>query len=74
MQQLLRNIYRLRRTPATHVLVFSISHEERRKKPYCIPVWYVAYTGITDKKLREMVNQLREEMFKVGLVPVGKLQ
>jgi len=70
---LLMHVYRLKRTPATHVMIVSISHEERRKKPYAIPVLYFPYTGISDAKFREKVGLVREEMIKLGLKPVGEL-
>lgn len=37
----LRNIFKKKRTAATHVLVLMLSDEKRLKKPYALPVRYV---------------------------------
>ena len=71
---LLRNLYRLKRTPATHVMIVSIADEERRRKPYSIPVMYFPYRGISDQTFREKIQEVRVEMTKVGLIPVGELK
>ena len=50
------------RTAATHILVFMISNEERRKKPYAIPVQCIPYKSLSDSKVRELANQIIHEM------------
>ncbi|XP_072043005.1 uncharacterized protein [Amphiura filiformis] len=67
------NIYKKKRTAASHVLVFFIAHEERTTKPYGIPVRFLACNTIQDKKHRELVDELKEEMVRHGLKPVGSV-
>jgi len=50
--------------PATHVLVFMISNEERNRKPYALPVQCIPYRGISDAKERELANKVIHEMVK----------
>ena len=52
------------RTPATHVLVFMISTEDRRKRPYALPVQCIPYKGLTDAKIRKLANKIITEMTK----------
>jgi len=55
----IKGVTQHQRTPATHVLVFMISNEERYKKPYvqCIP-----YKGLSDSKVRQLANKIIHEM------------
>lgn len=38
-----KGVTRIRRTAATHLLVFTISHESRSQKPYALPIQCVPY-------------------------------
>ncbi|XP_065911420.1 uncharacterized protein [Dysidea avara] len=67
----IRGITRHQRTAATHILVFMISNEERRKKPYAIPVQCLPYKGLTDGRVRELSNKLIEEMTKRKMKVAG---
>ena len=67
-----RNLTLKKRTAASHVLVFYIAHEERKGKPYGIPVQFVACNTLTDKQHRALVDAIKKEMIVHGLVPVGK--
>lgn len=58
---------RHKRTAATHVLVIMISPEERNAKPYALPVQCIPYKGLSDSKVRELVNVLIHEMTKKGM-------
>jgi len=60
----IKSVTRHQRTPATHVLVFMISTEDRRRKPYALPVQCIPYKGLTDAKLRELANNVIAEMTK----------
>ncbi|XP_065892094.1 uncharacterized protein [Dysidea avara] len=51
-------------TEASHILVFMISTEDRRKKPYAIPVQCMPYQGLTDSKVRDLANSIISEMAK----------
>ena len=61
----IKGVTRHQRTAATHILVFMISNEERRKKPYAVPVQCLPYKGLSDLKVRELSNKLIVEMKKV---------
>ena len=65
--ELIRNIMRFRRKPATHVFVFMISSELRDKKPYALPVQCIPYAGLTENDLRRLVNKLVNTMVTHGL-------
>ena len=52
----IRRLTRHKRTAATHILVFMISPEDRRRKPYAIPVQCIPYKSLTDTKARELVS------------------
>ena len=60
----IRRVTRHKRTAATHVLVFMISPEEKRKKPYAIPVQCIPYKSLSDAKVRELANKVICEMVK----------
>lgn len=60
----IKGITRHQRTAATHVLVFMISTEDRRKRPYALPVQCIPYKGLTDAKIRELVKKIIIEMTK----------
>ena len=60
----IKGITRHQRTAATHVLVFMISAEDRRKRPYALPVQCIPYKGLTDAKIRELANKIIVEMTK----------
>ena len=54
----IKGVTRHRRTPATHILVFMISSEDRRRKPYALPVQCIPYVGMSDAKIRELANKI----------------
>lgn len=60
----IKGVTRHQRTPATHILVFMISSEERRRKPYALPVQCVPYKSLTDSKVRCLANEIVNEMKK----------
>ena len=68
----LRNLFKIKKTPATHVLVTMLSDEKRNKKPYALPVRYVSYRGIKDQYVRDLNKELKENMVERGLHVVGK--
>jgi len=51
-------------TAATHVLVFMISNEERRMKPYALPVQCLSYKGLADSTVRNLANEIIKEITK----------
>ncbi len=68
----IRNLFVKRRQPAaTHVFIFLLSDECRNKKPYCLPIQYVPYHSLKDQTLRELTNNIRKEMAKLGMLSIG---
>ena len=67
----IKGVTRHQRTPATHILVFMISTEDRRKKPYALPVQCVPYKGLSDSKVRELANNVIQEMVKRKMKVAG---
>ena len=72
LRQFFKDLYRKKRTPATHILVFMLSESRRLKKPYAIPVQCLPYSGISDSKLRLLTNKIKLEMKERGMKAVGK--
>lgn len=62
LQPFLKVLYRYLRKPASHVFVFMISPEERQSKPYALPVQCIPCAGISDAKVRELLNKIVKEM------------
>lgn len=60
----IKGVTRHQRTAATHVLVFMISTEDRRRKPYALPVQCIPYKSIGDAAVRELANKIISEMVK----------
>jgi len=69
----IKGITRHQRTPASHILVFMISNEERRKKPYAIPVQCIPYKSLTDLKVRELANKIIQEMTRRKMKVAGRM-
>ena len=46
------------------LLVVMISAEDRKKKPYAIPVQCIAYKGLKDAEVRNIANNVIREMHK----------
>ena len=64
--------YRHRRTAATHVLAVLISPDNRKRKPYALPVQLIPYVGLSLKKIRLIVNNVAKEMVDRGMTVMGK--
>ena len=60
----IKGVSRHQQTPATHILVFMISAEDRRRKPYALPIQCIPYVGLIDAKIRELANKIITEMVK----------
>jgi len=54
-------------TPATHVLVFMISGEDQRKKPYALPVQCIPYKDLIIAKIRKLANNITSKMVKLKI-------
>lgn len=64
-------VSRYLRTPATHLLVV-ISAEDRKTKPYAIPVQCIVYNSLKDVEIRCIANKVVQEMHKRGMNVAGK--
>ena len=69
----IKGLTRHKRTTATHILVFMISSEERRKKPYALPVQCLPYKGLADLKVCELANRIVQEMSACQMKVAGKV-
>ena len=67
----IKGVTRHQRTAATHVLVFMISSEERRTRPYAVPVQCIPYKGLSDMKIRKLANNVIQEMVKRNMKVAG---
>ena len=67
----IKGIIRHQRTAATHILVFMISCEERRTKPYALPVQCIPYKGLGDMKIRKLANNVIQEMVNRNMKVAG---
>ena len=72
LRQFFKDLYRKKRTPATHIMVFMISESKRVKKPYAIPVQCLPYASISDSKIRLLTDKIKLEMNRRGMKAVGK--
>ncbi len=66
-------VYRHRRIPATHVFVILISADDRKCKPYALPVQMIPYVGMGHDKIRSLLTKLIERMTSMGMTVVGML-
>ena len=64
---------RMKRTAATHLLVFMISPESRNKKPYAVPVQCIPYSGMSEDTICGLANRLIAEMSARGMRVAGML-
>ena len=71
MLSLIKTVSKYKRTAATHALVIMISPEERRQKPYALPVQCVPYRSLTDNMARNLVNKVIKEMLKRRMKVAG---
>jgi len=69
----IKGLTRHQRTAATHVLVFMISEETRRRKPYALPVQCIPYKGLADGKVCDLANDVIREMCKRQMKVAGEI-
>ena len=67
----LKGVYSKRRAAASHMMAFMISDERRNSKPYAIPVRFLPYQSMSDRKMRELEKELENEMKAIDMVTVG---
>ncbi|XP_066270847.1 uncharacterized protein [Branchiostoma lanceolatum] len=67
----LTGLFKKKRQPAaTHVLVIMLSDEERKRKPYALPVQFIPYHSLRDQWIRDLTRKLKERMAFHGLTVV----
>ena len=71
LRPFIKVLFRYLREPASHVFVFMISPEERQSKPYALPVQCIPCAGLSDAKVRELMNKILKEMNRRGMKVVG---
>ena len=52
LQEVVKGVFRFKRTPATHIFVLMISSELRDKKPYAVPVHYAGLKEVDMRRIR----------------------
>ena len=68
----LRNLYKKRRTAATHVLVVMVADEQRNRKPYAVPIQYLPYHRIRDDDVRNIIEDVIVHMKQYNLQCIGE--
>lgn len=68
----LLNLFRKKRTAASHVFVVMISDEHRSSKPYAIPVLYVPCKTLRDQQVRDLVQTVKVKLVEKGLTVAGE--
>ena len=71
--QYLSGLFKKKRQAATHVLVLLASDEERKQKPYAMPIQYIPYNQIKDQYIRDVTCKAKEEFMAAGVLVVGRL-
>lgn len=72
MRDVVKGVYRFRRTPATHCFVMMISSASRDRKPYAIPIQCFPYAGLKESDMRCLVTNIIKEMIGQGMKVAGK--
>ena len=68
-----QSLSKYRRTAASHIWVIMISPEDRRAKPYALPVQCFPYKSLTNSKARYMIDQVIKEMKVRNMSIAGKI-
>ena len=68
----LKNLFKKKRTAASHVLVFMISTEKRNERPYAIPVMYVPCQVLRDQFERDLCTEITLKLQAKGIDVIGK--
>ena len=63
--------FKHRRTAATHAYAILISPEDRKRKPYALPVQLIPYVGMGEEKIRRILNNLIQRMKDMGMTVAG---
>jgi len=66
-------LFGYKRTAATHILAVLISPDNRKRKPYSLPVQMIPYVGLGQKQIRAIVSNVAKEMSNRGMNVTGKV-
>lgn len=64
--------FKHRYTVATHAYAILISPENRKRKPYALPVQLISYVGMGQENIRKVFNNLISKMKGIGMQVAGK--
>ncbi|XP_071126583.1 uncharacterized protein [Mytilus edulis] len=67
----LKNLFKKKRTAATHILVIAISDEQRNVKPYALPIQYLPYRSLRDQYVRDITAPIKNALTQAGINVVG---
>ena len=70
-QKYLRNLFKKKRTAATHVMVTMLSDEKRSQKPYALPVQFITCQTLKDQFVRDLNGKLKAEMKSRDMTVAG---
>ena len=68
----LHNLFKKRRTAATHVPVLILSDKRQQKKPYALPVRFIPCRTLRDQYVCDFAREVKQKMTERGLHLVGK--
>ena len=71
LSSFVKAVSRYKRTAATHVFVFMVRTEDRRHKPYSLPVQCIPYKGLPDQQVRKLADAVVAEMTSRGMKVAG---
>lgn len=66
-----KGLFYFKRVPASHIFCLMISTELRNSKPYTVPVQCLPYATLTEKDMRQIINNLIQEMLQLGMNVAG---
>ena len=55
-----KNLFKKKRTAATHVLVLMLSDERQQKKPYALPVRFIPYKNLRDQYVCDFTREVKK--------------
>ncbi|OWF38671.1 hypothetical protein KP79_PYT23083 [Mizuhopecten yessoensis] len=70
----LKNLFKKKRTAATHILVIAISDEQRNIKPYALPIQYLPYKSLRDQYVRDITEPIKIALTLTGINVVGLVE
>lgn len=69
----LKNLFKKKRTAATHIMVIAIADEQRNRKPYALPVQNLPYKFLRDKDVRGLTEPIKASFTEARLHVIGKI-